>query len=217
MGEELIVKVEITIDRERCIGSGQCVHLAPQTFDQDDRALAFLKAPPGEPDERTLRAITGCPMAAIALKVGDTTVSADELRNWVTGLRSDDPLVELIGWSSESHHELREAMAAVATTGGDPSTMVELAQAHLAEEDGAYSTITELVDAALVEAFEADRRQIVQALDALGQPEPEGDPKRHDRSAIELAAALEEHIRLEEAVLFPLALAALADREASRC
>lgn len=202
------MEVEIIVDRERCIGSGQCVHLAPATFDQDEEALAFVIDPPGRADDHTLRAITGCPMQAIALQLDGVVVTAEELRNWVSGLRSDDPLVEVIGSLSESHHELREAMAAAGLD--DVASMVALARAHLAEEDDAYRTITDLVDPALVGAFEADRTQVRAALTTLETAADTDDsgPELH-RAAVTLTAALEEHIRLEEAVLFPLALAAL--------
>lgn len=210
------MEVEITIDRGLCIGSGQCVHLAPQTFDQDERALAYLIDPPGTADDRTLRAITGCPMQAIALEIGGVAVTAEALRNWVSGLRSSDPLVEVIGALSESHHELRGAMAAAgAGAEGGVESMVALTTAHLAEEDDAYETITSLVDPALVRAFEADREQITAALEALSAGDPLDPGRDHGRSVTALAASLEEHIRMEEAVLFPLALAALARQSAN--
>lgn len=210
------MEVEITIDRGLCIGSGQCVHLAPQTFDQDEQALAYLVDPPGTADDRTLRAITGCPMQAIALEIDGVVVTAEELQNWVSGLRSNDPLVEVIGSLSESHHELREAMAGAGAgvADGGVEAMAALTTAHLAEEDDAYEAITSLVDPALVRAFEADREQITAALDALSAGDPLDPGRDHVRSVTALAASLEEHIRMEEAVLFPLALAALARQSA---
>lgn len=195
--------VEVIVDRERCIGSGQCVHLAPATFDQDDQALAFVVDPPGQADDRTLRAITGCPMQAIALQIDGVAVSADDLRNWVNGLRSDDPLVEAIGSLSESHHELREA--ATEAESGSVTHLVALARAHLAEEDRTYEAITALVSPALIRAFETDRDRIRTCLESTSR----SSSASRARETASLIAALEEHIRLEEAVLFPLALASL--------
>ncbi|MET9290666.1 ferredoxin [Streptomyces sp. NPDC003077] len=61
--------MRITIDRERCIGSGQCVMTAPGVFTQDDEGLVELL--PGhengtsDPDVRHVPAT--CPVQAVSL------------------------------------------------------------------------------------------------------------------------------------------------------
>jgi hemerythrin-like domain-containing protein len=56
------------------------------------------------------------------------------------------------------------------------------------------------VDPRLVDAFDTDHEMIIRALDEL--TEVRADPTRRD--------AVRDHIRLEETVLFPVVLAALA-------
>lgn len=67
--------VEIRADRARCIGSGQCVFLAPGVFDQDHDTKAVVTDPRGEPEERIVHAVIACPMQAITLRVGRTAVA----------------------------------------------------------------------------------------------------------------------------------------------
>jgi len=59
--------VEIRIDRDRCMGSGNCVFWAPDTFSLDDdgrpavvsNAIADLK--------KIMLAVEGCPVQAISV------------------------------------------------------------------------------------------------------------------------------------------------------
>jgi ferredoxin len=62
--------MEISVDIERCIGSGQCVLSAPQLFDQDDDdGTAVVLAQPEPRDEDDARqAARVCPGSAIALR-----------------------------------------------------------------------------------------------------------------------------------------------------
>ncbi|MFE2534618.1 ferredoxin [Streptomyces sp. NPDC059371] len=62
--------MRITIDRDRCIGSGQCVMTAPGVFTQDDDALVALV--PGHEDAaaadpRVRDVPMGCPVQAVAI------------------------------------------------------------------------------------------------------------------------------------------------------
>lgn len=62
--------MHITVDRDRCVGSGNCVLTLPLVFDQDDeRGLVVLRAadPPDELADRIHRAADLCPAAAIAV------------------------------------------------------------------------------------------------------------------------------------------------------
>jgi ferredoxin len=65
------VALEIQIDRDRCIGSGNCGFFAPATFDIDDDLKAVLLAtaggPEGDPHDAVLLAADGCPTEAITV------------------------------------------------------------------------------------------------------------------------------------------------------
>jgi ferredoxin len=58
---------QLGTDRETCIGSGNCVRLAPAVFDQDDDGRVAL-LPGGDPDavaEDVGLAVAGCPVGAL--------------------------------------------------------------------------------------------------------------------------------------------------------
>ncbi|MFC5719439.1 ferredoxin [Streptomyces gamaensis] len=61
--------MRITIDRDRCIGAGQCVLLAPRVFTQDDDGLVELL--PGHQeaagDARVRDVPTACPVQAVEI------------------------------------------------------------------------------------------------------------------------------------------------------
>jgi len=61
--------MKITIDRDRCIGAGQCVLAAPEVFDQDDDGIvALLDATPAAALGSAARdAALLCPAAAITV------------------------------------------------------------------------------------------------------------------------------------------------------
>ncbi|MCS0638483.1 ferredoxin [Streptomyces sp. LP05-1] len=61
--------MRITIDRDRCIGSGQCVMTAPGVFTQDDDALVTLVPghEDGAGDPRVREVPTACPVQAVAI------------------------------------------------------------------------------------------------------------------------------------------------------
>lgn len=198
--------VEIRVDRARCIGSGQCVHWAPGVFEQDDDAISVVVNPRGEPEARIVRAVTSCPVQAITLHVGDATITAEGLRDWVQGIHADDPLVAALDQLSGDHHDLR---AALSDEGGHAAAGVgALVTAHLRHEEAVYTTIAALIGPTVVDAFERDHVEIERALHDLAAHAT--DPAGRARAQQALATAVEAHIRLEEMVLFPLALAALA-------
>lgn len=60
----------VTVDRSRCIGAGQCVSVAPRTFDQDDAGLVVLVAGAAVDGDEVRAAAELCPAAAIALVTG---------------------------------------------------------------------------------------------------------------------------------------------------
>ena len=59
--------VEIRIDREKCMGSGNCSFWAPATFDLDDEGIAIVIDPEGDSDEKIVLAAQGCPTQAISV------------------------------------------------------------------------------------------------------------------------------------------------------
>jgi ferredoxin len=210
------MEVEIRVDRIRCIGAGQCVHVAPGVFDQDREAKAFVVDHRGEPEDRIVHALTACPVQAVTLHVDGTPIAADDLRDWALGARSEDPLVPLLERFSEDHHELRTTLTTLTALTATPSDdeagraeeMCSLTSTHLRDEEQAYSAITALVDPRLVDAFEGDHGKIDRSLEKLTAVR--SDPVLRRRAMTTLATVVDDHIRLEETVLFPLALAALA-------
>jgi len=59
--------LEIRIDTERCMGSGNCLFWAPETFDLSDAGHAVVTDPGATDDERVRTAAQGCPVGAISL------------------------------------------------------------------------------------------------------------------------------------------------------
>jgi ferredoxin len=58
---------EIRVDRNLCMGSGQCVWYAPNTFDQDDETIAIVVNPAGDPAEKIQMAVDSCPTRALSI------------------------------------------------------------------------------------------------------------------------------------------------------
>ena len=61
------VTLEIAIDREVCMGSGNCSFWAPGVFDLDDDGVAIVTDPDGAPEDKIILAAQGCPTQAISL------------------------------------------------------------------------------------------------------------------------------------------------------
>ena len=61
----------ISIDQSRCIGAGNCVHIAPKTFQLDEENIAYLVDPAAHDDETLLDAARSCPTDAIYLDTED--------------------------------------------------------------------------------------------------------------------------------------------------
>ena len=58
---------EIRIDAERCMGSGNCLFWAPETFDLGDAGYAEVLDTASTDEERIRIAAQGCPVGAISL------------------------------------------------------------------------------------------------------------------------------------------------------
>jgi len=64
---------KVAVDEDLCIGAGQCVLVAPQIFDQDDRGLVILldARPPPALHEAARKAAKLCPARAITIEEPD--------------------------------------------------------------------------------------------------------------------------------------------------
>jgi ferredoxin len=61
--------VKISVDTDKCVSSGQCVLLAPATFDQneEDGTVVLLGSEPKGDEAEVRQAELTCPAAAIRL------------------------------------------------------------------------------------------------------------------------------------------------------
>ena len=60
--------VHVSIDRDLCIGSGQCVHLSHRAIVLDDTDVAEVRDASAATDEQLRRAQRSCPAAAITIE-----------------------------------------------------------------------------------------------------------------------------------------------------
>ena len=59
--------IKIKIERDLCIGTGNCVDAASNTFDLDDENICIEKDSKGDSDEDIIEAAKSCPVTAILL------------------------------------------------------------------------------------------------------------------------------------------------------
>lgn len=59
--------LSIEINREVCMGSGNCSFWAPAVFDLDDDGVAIVIDPAGDTEDKVILAAQGCPTQAIAV------------------------------------------------------------------------------------------------------------------------------------------------------
>jgi ferredoxin len=62
-----MVALSIEINRDVCMGSGNCSFWAPGVFDLDDDGIAIVTDPEGEPEDKIVLAGQGCPTQAISI------------------------------------------------------------------------------------------------------------------------------------------------------
>ena len=67
LGERTVHGLRIVIDRDQCVGFGDCVKEAPEGFKLDDETVAVFVAPEAVERERLLRACDACPVDAITV------------------------------------------------------------------------------------------------------------------------------------------------------
>ena len=65
MGLSPVNRIEITVDRALCIGSGDCVDTAPDVFQLDGEDKAIVVDPDGASLDDVIAAAANCPVAAI--------------------------------------------------------------------------------------------------------------------------------------------------------
>ena len=58
----------MSVDPVLCIGSGTCVHLAPETFFLDDDGVADVSEPIKDDRDLLERAARSCPASAISVE-----------------------------------------------------------------------------------------------------------------------------------------------------
>jgi ferredoxin len=61
------LKLEIVINRDKCMGSGNCLFWAPQAFDLDDEGISVALDPDEADESQLVQARQGCPTGAISL------------------------------------------------------------------------------------------------------------------------------------------------------
>ncbi len=65
--ERAVHGLRIVIDRDQCVGFGDCVKEAPEGFKLDEQTVAVFVAPETVARERLLRACDACPVDAITV------------------------------------------------------------------------------------------------------------------------------------------------------
>jgi ferredoxin len=67
LDERTVHRLRIVIDRDQCVGFGDCVKEAPEGFKLDADTVAVFVAPEAVERERLLRACDACPVDAITV------------------------------------------------------------------------------------------------------------------------------------------------------
>jgi ferredoxin len=73
--------LDIRIDRERCMGSGNCMFWAPESFDLAEDGHAVVLDASATDEERLRVAAEGCPVGAISLWRGGQRVEIEGARS----------------------------------------------------------------------------------------------------------------------------------------
>ncbi len=63
--------MKVKVDRELCIGVGNCVAIAPTVFRLDDQNRAVVLAPDSVDEETLMEAVESCPENAIIVEDDD--------------------------------------------------------------------------------------------------------------------------------------------------
>lgn len=68
---------ELHVDRDRCMGSGQCTFYAPSTFDLDDMSISVVIDDHGDSEDKIEMAISVCPTRSITRAAPAGKTSSD--------------------------------------------------------------------------------------------------------------------------------------------
>ena len=60
-------RIEVRIDYDTCMGSGNCVYLVPDVFDLDEDGVAFVKGDGAGHEDEVRQAAQNCPTKAIRI------------------------------------------------------------------------------------------------------------------------------------------------------
>jgi len=60
--------LKVKVDRMLCIGTADCVKIAPNTFELDDEAKSVVKKQNGDSDDKIIEAAKVCPVLAIIVE-----------------------------------------------------------------------------------------------------------------------------------------------------
>ncbi|HMH83119.1 MAG TPA: ferredoxin [Gemmatimonadales bacterium] len=67
LSERVVHGLRIVIDRDQCVGFGDCVKEAPEGFELDEDTVAGFVTPEAVERERLVRACAACPVDAITV------------------------------------------------------------------------------------------------------------------------------------------------------
>lgn len=67
LDERKVYGLRVVIDRDQCVGFGDCVKEAPDGFKLDDETVAVFVTPENVERDRLLRACDACPVDAITV------------------------------------------------------------------------------------------------------------------------------------------------------
>lgn len=59
--------LEVSVDRGRCMGSGNCVFHSPEVFDLDETGIAIVAGDPTTDEDRVRLAVDECPTRALSI------------------------------------------------------------------------------------------------------------------------------------------------------
>ena len=59
--------VRIEINRDKCMGSGNCLFWAPGVFELGDDGVSFVLDPAAATERQIMQAVEGCPTQAIVV------------------------------------------------------------------------------------------------------------------------------------------------------
>lgn len=68
--------LRLEIDRDLCVGFGDCIDVAPDAFELDDEDVAVFTRPEETPREELLEACRACPVDAITARDEDGEILA---------------------------------------------------------------------------------------------------------------------------------------------